>query len=92
MSLRASHLKFRKSYQKALKKLPSRIQDDAEDAIQELLDGKIPRGRNLTKLQGAHSRYAMRVGLSYRLTFDLDNNKVATLRNIGPRENFYDDC
>ena len=90
MSIRASSITFRKSFKKDLQRLESRTKEDVEAAIQELLDGAISSGRHLKKLKGTHSRYAMRIGLAHRLTFDLDDNSVATLRNVGSRQNFYD--
>ena len=80
-------LSARRSFEKALQKLPAETVQLVVEKTQQLADN--PFGPNTKKLKGSKQLYRLRVG-NYRVVYSVDTKgRVVILFLVGHRKNIY---
>jgi mRNA interferase RelE/StbE len=81
-------IKFKTSAAKEFLKLPLKLQQRLQIAINNLKNN--PRSGNMIKLRGSDYLYRLPVG-DYRIIYQIDDqNKIAVIFRVGHRRDVYD--
>ncbi|MBE9204712.1 type II toxin-antitoxin system RelE/ParE family toxin [Synechocystis salina LEGE 06099] len=81
-------MKFKTSAAKEFRKLPLKLQQRLQIAINNLKNN--PRSGDTIKLRGSDYLYRLRVG-DYRIIYQIDDqNKIVVIFRVGHRRDVYD--
>ena len=76
---------------KSIKSLPAEMKEELRRAVDELIDGNVPRGRRFEKLVGLDGLYSVRLNRHYRFVFRIFKN-IAMPIAAGPHDEAYRDA
>jgi mRNA-degrading endonuclease RelE of RelBE toxin-antitoxin system len=84
-----TRIRWERSFQKALFKLPADLQQAALDALEKLLEEPPRPSLRLEKLQGASGYWSIRVNRGWRILLRLEDGeegKVYVVLDVGPHD------